>query len=52
MGKRNWCRVEWDGRTGELEFDIKVEREKGNGVTARWVFSGMIYSALLIPSGL
>jgi hypothetical protein len=33
MGKRNWCRVEWDEQTGEVEFDIRVEREKGCGVT-------------------
>ena len=37
MGKRNWCRVEWDERTGEVEFDIRVEREKGCGVTTGWV---------------
>jgi hypothetical protein len=33
MGKRNWCRVEWDKQNGEMEFDIRVEREKGCGVT-------------------
>lgn len=38
MGKRNWCRVEWDERTGEVVFDIRVEREKGCGVTTGWVF--------------
>ena len=37
MGKRNWCRVEWDEQTGEVEFDIRVEREKGCGVTTGWV---------------
>jgi hypothetical protein len=37
MGKRNWCRVEWDERTGEMEFDLRVEREKGCGVTTGWV---------------
>ena len=25
MDKWNWCRVEWDERTGEVEFDIRVE---------------------------
>ena len=38
MGKRNWCRVEWDEQNGEVEFDIRVEREKGCGVTTGWVF--------------
>jgi len=38
MGKRNWCRVEWDEQNGEMEFDIRVEREKGCGVTTGWVF--------------
>ncbi|KAF5330481.1 hypothetical protein D9619_005986 [Psilocybe cf. subviscida] len=33
MGRRNWCRVEWDARNGEMIFDIRVEREKGGGVT-------------------
>ncbi|KDR81789.1 hypothetical protein GALMADRAFT_239986 [Galerina marginata CBS 339.88] len=33
MGKRNWCRVEFDERNGEITFDIRVEREKGGGVT-------------------
>lgn len=33
MGARNWCAVEYSESTGELEFDIKVETEKGNGIT-------------------
>ncbi|KAF9533418.1 hypothetical protein CPB83DRAFT_845226 [Crepidotus variabilis] len=33
MGRRNWCRAEMDDRSGELIFDIRVEREKGYGVT-------------------
>jgi hypothetical protein len=37
MGRRNWCRVEWDEQTGALEFDIRVEKEKGGGVTAGYV---------------
>ena len=35
MGKRNWCTADWDGRTGELVFDIRVEKEKGYGKTDR-----------------
>ncbi|TFK42983.1 hypothetical protein BDQ12DRAFT_677131 [Crucibulum laeve] len=34
MGQRNWCQVDWDTQTGELVFDIRVEKEKGYGVTA------------------
>ncbi|KAF9566336.1 hypothetical protein CPC08DRAFT_628649 [Agrocybe pediades] len=34
MGKRNWCLVEWDNQTGDVIFDIRVEKEKGCGVTA------------------
>ncbi|KAF8232307.1 hypothetical protein L208DRAFT_1272706 [Tricholoma matsutake] len=33
MGRRNWCQVEWDPRTGELIFDIRVEKDKGLGQT-------------------
>ncbi|KAF9218252.1 hypothetical protein BS17DRAFT_791875, partial [Gyrodon lividus] len=31
MGRRNWCAVWWDFNTGELVFDIRVEKEKGLG---------------------
>ena len=33
MGKRNWCMVDWEEQTGELVFDIRVEKEKGYGKT-------------------
>jgi len=33
MGKRNWCMVDWEEQTGELVFDIRVEKEKGRGKT-------------------
>ena len=33
MGRRNWCSIRWDQRTGELSFDIRVERQKGVGET-------------------
>lgn len=33
MGHRNWCLAELDETTGEFVFDIRVEREKGYGVT-------------------
>jgi len=31
MGRRNWCQVEWDQPSGDLIFDIRVERAKGHG---------------------
>ncbi|KAH7912158.1 hypothetical protein BJ138DRAFT_1005044 [Hygrophoropsis aurantiaca] len=31
MGRRNWCAAWWDFHTGEMVFDIRVEREKGVG---------------------
>jgi hypothetical protein len=37
MGQRNWCGVNWDQRTGELVFNIRVEKEKGIGTTVRYV---------------
>ncbi|KAJ3537495.1 hypothetical protein NM688_g6678 [Phlebia brevispora] len=33
MGKRNWCGVEWDPSSGDLVFDIQVEKQKGYGET-------------------
>lgn len=33
MGRRNWCSVDWDRMTGDLMFDIRVEKEQGVGVT-------------------
>lgn len=33
MGRRNWCAVQWDSRTGEVIFDLRVEKEKGVGTS-------------------
>ncbi|KAF8061567.1 hypothetical protein FPV67DRAFT_1563868 [Lyophyllum atratum] len=33
MGRRNWCKVVWEPQTGDLIFDIRVEKEKGLGET-------------------
>jgi hypothetical protein len=38
MGRRNWCAVRWDFNTGELVFDIRVEKEKGFGESVGYVF--------------
>ncbi|KAG9318865.1 adenylate cyclase associated N terminal-domain-containing protein [Chiua virens] len=31
MGRRNWCATWWDQSSGELVFDIRVEKGKGLG---------------------
>ena len=36
MGRRNYCIVEHIPGTGGLQFDIRVEKEKGNGLTVRY----------------
>lgn len=33
MGRRNWCAVRWDHRTGDVVFDLRVEKEKGVGTS-------------------
>ncbi|KAG7452679.1 uncharacterized protein BT62DRAFT_880537 [Guyanagaster necrorhizus] len=33
MGRRNWCSVDWEQSSGDLMFDIRVEKEKGLGIT-------------------
>jgi hypothetical protein len=38
MGQRNWCSVNWDQATGDLVFDIRVEKEKGIGTTVGYVY--------------
>jgi hypothetical protein len=38
MGKRNWTSVVYDTSTGDLAFDIRVEFERGAGVTTGCVF--------------
>ncbi|KAG9051111.1 hypothetical protein FS837_011957 [Tulasnella sp. UAMH 9824] len=38
-GARNWTKVIWNEQTGELEFDLRLEKEKGGGVTVGYVIS-------------
>lgn len=33
MGARNWCAVKYLEDSEELEFDLRIETEKGNGIT-------------------
>lgn len=33
MGRRNWSSINWDSSTGNLLFVLRVEKEKGGGVT-------------------
>lgn len=41
MGRRNWCSVDWDPHTGDLMFDIRVEKEKGLGDTVGCVMASL-----------
>ena len=37
MGRRNWCSVVLDTRSGEMIFDLRIEKAKGHGTTVRYV---------------
>ncbi|KAF9050660.1 hypothetical protein BDZ89DRAFT_1057108 [Hymenopellis radicata] len=49
MGRRNWCSIGWDDMTGDLVYDLRVEKEKGMGESVgytvrspapRWGYNG------------
>jgi len=33
MGRRNWCEITLEDTSGDLLFDIRVEKKKGYGET-------------------
>jgi hypothetical protein len=33
MGRRNWCQITLEETSGDLSFDIRVEKKKGYGET-------------------
>ncbi|THH08214.1 hypothetical protein EW145_g2858 [Phellinidium pouzarii] len=37
MGRRNYCIADCDASTGDLVFDIRVEKEKGYGTTVGYI---------------
>jgi hypothetical protein len=37
MGRRNWCCITLKQPSGDLLFDIRVEKEKGHGETVGYV---------------
>ncbi|KAK7467073.1 hypothetical protein VKT23_004134 [Stygiomarasmius scandens] len=37
MGRRNWCQTNWDEATGDLLFDLRVEKEKGLGTSVGYL---------------
>lgn len=39
MGARNWCSVQYKEETGDLEFDLRVETEKGNAAKGTKLYS-------------
>lgn len=43
MGRRNWCKVFLDVNSGDLVFDMRVEKEKGIGTTV-----GCVHGSILI----
>jgi hypothetical protein len=41
MGRRNWCSITLEQPSGELLFDIRVEKAKGHGETIGHVIFGI-----------
>lgn len=37
MGRRNYCTAIWEEATGDLVFDVRVEKEKGHGETVGYI---------------
>ncbi|KAA1471319.1 hypothetical protein DENSPDRAFT_837285 [Dentipellis sp. KUC8613] len=37
MGRRNWCSISLDPSSGDMIFDIRVEKQKGYGETSGYV---------------
>ena len=37
MPRRNWSSIEYDENSGELNYDIRIEINKGSGTTKRLV---------------
>lgn len=33
MGRRNYCEIDWDRSSGDVIFDVRIEKEKGVGQT-------------------
>lgn len=46
MGRRNWCAVWWEPNSGEMVFDIRVERGKGLGESVGYVRAQMVPTVL------
>lgn len=43
MGRRNWCAMHWDNTTGDLVFDLRVEKEKGVGTSVGLVIDSFFH---------
>lgn len=39
LGARNWCAVQYAEETGDLEFHLRVETEKGNAAQGTKTYS-------------
>ena len=45
MGRRNYCEIDWDRSSGDVIFDVRIEKGKGVGQTV-----GCVSSPYTIPS--
>jgi hypothetical protein len=55
MGRRNWCCITLKQPSGELSFDIRVEKEKGQGETVGYAISPLSRLRLIFyrsPAGI
>lgn len=48
MPRRNWTSIEYDENSGELNYDIRIEINKGSGTTKRLVSSIDYVNLILI----
>ena len=49
MGRRNWCCITLKQPSGDLLFDIRVEKEKGHGETVGYAVPRLGYIRFIVP---
>jgi hypothetical protein len=53
MGRRNWCSISLEEPSGDLLFDIRVEKVKGHGETLGYLIFAFEYNpTYLHPAGI
>ena len=50
MGRRNYCEIDWDRSSGDVIFDVRIEKEKGVGQTVGCVSSPSTIPLFCNPS--